>query len=179
VLLLIAHFGASRLQFGICLTVAFLSDIFDGILARRLKIATPGLRRLDSAADTIFYLAALYSAWHLDPEAIRSRTAPLIALVLLDVSRYAFDWLKFRREASYHMWSSKAWGIALFAAFFSLLACGSDNATMTVAIYLGIAADLEGLGISAVLSEWRSDVPTLLHALALRRLALKSPLQGV
>ena len=179
VLLVIAHFGASRLQFGICLTVAFLSDIFDGVLARRFRIATPGLRRLDSAADTIFYLAALYSAWYLYPEAVISRTAPLIALVVLEVSRYAFDWLKFRREASYHMWSSKAWGIALFVAFFSLLAYGSNNATMTIAVYLGIAADLEGLAISAVLREWQSDVPTLLHALTLRQRALKGHLQGV
>jgi CDP-diacylglycerol--glycerol-3-phosphate 3-phosphatidyltransferase len=173
VLLLNTHFGASRLLFGICLTVGFLSDIFDGILARQLKIATPGLRRLDSAADTVFYLAALYSVWRLDPQAITSRIAALSVLVVLELTRYAFDWIKFRREASYHMWSSKAWGIMLFVAFFALLACASDNATMTFAIYLGIAADIEGLGISAVLPQWRADVPTLLHAIALRRLALK------
>jgi phosphatidylglycerophosphate synthase len=34
--------------------VAFLSDIFDGILARRLGVATANLRRLDSAADSAY-----------------------------------------------------------------------------------------------------------------------------
>jgi phosphatidylglycerophosphate synthase len=169
VLVLLTHFHGSHLQFGICLTVAFLSDVFDGVIARRLGIATPGLRRFDSATDSAFYLAALYAAWQLDRAAITSRIGPMIVLGILEASRYAFDWLKFRREASYHMWSSKLWGVALFAAFFSLLACGSDNALMSLAIYLGIAADLEGLAISVILPEWQSDVATIVHAIALRR----------
>jgi len=154
--------------FGLCLVAAFLSDVFDGILARRLGIATPGLRRLDSVADSAFYFAATFAAWHLHPTALTSRVAPLIALVALEIARYAFDLFKFRREASYHMWSSKLWGIALFAGFFSLLALRSDNASVTAAVWLGIAADLEGLAISAVLRRWRTDVPTLVHALRLR-----------
>ena len=36
--------------FGTCLATAFLSDVFDGALARRLNVATDALRRLDSAA---------------------------------------------------------------------------------------------------------------------------------
>jgi hypothetical protein len=32
--------------FGICLALGFLSDVFDGIVARKLGIATPALRRL-------------------------------------------------------------------------------------------------------------------------------------
>jgi phosphatidylglycerophosphate synthase len=174
VMLVVALSGGSRIQFGVCLVAAFLSDIFDGVLARRLNVATPALRRLDSAADTLFYLAALYSAWHLYPHAIESRRTALIGLVVLEVVRYAFDWLKFRREASYHMWSSKLWGIVLFIAFVALLAFGSDNATMSVALYMGILADLEGLAISITLREWKSDVPTLLHAIALRRAASRS-----
>lgn len=84
--------------------------------------------------------------------------------------RYVFDAVKFRREASYHMWSSKLWGIALFAGFFSLLALGSNDMFLTAAIYIGIIADLEGLAISMILRDWKSDVPTLLHALRLRRI---------
>jgi hypothetical protein len=39
---------------------------------------------------------------------------------------------------------------------------------VSVAIYIGIAADLEGLAISMVLREWKTDVPTILHAFRLR-----------
>lgn len=173
VLLLIAHRGGSHAAFGLCLAAAFLSDVFDGIVARRLGVATPGLRRLDSAVDTLFYLSALYCVWHLHPEAILSRRTPLLTLAMLEAARYGFDWLKFRREASYHMWSSKLWGIALFIAFLNLLAFGADNAATGIAIYLGIMADLEGLAISIVLDRWQADVPTLVHGV-LRRSATTS-----
>lgn len=164
-LLVIAYGGGSHLGFGLCLLAAFLSDIFDGILARRLGVATPVLRRLDSAADTLFYLSALYCVWHLHRAAVLGHAGALLTLAALEAIRYAYDWLKFRREASYHMWSSKLWGVTLFVAFLLLLALGSDGIATSIAIYLGILADLEGLAISLVLDRWQPDVPTFVHAL--------------
>lgn len=168
VVVLLAILHPSRTGFGLCLVAAFLSDVFDGILARRLGVATPALRRLDSVVDSIFYVAATFAAWHLYPAAITHRLAPLGTLVFLEITRYAVDAVKFRREASYHMWSSKLWGVALFLAFYSLLALGSDGIFLSAAVFLGIAADLEGLAISLVLRDWKSDVPTLFHAIRLR-----------
>ncbi len=156
------------MAFGACLITAFLSGVFDGILARRLNVATPNLRRLDSVADTIFYLSAILAAWRLYPGAITERLAPLLALCGLELVRYLFDLAKFGREASYHMWSSKLWGVALFVGFFALLALGISGLPVSVAIYVGIVADLEGLAISIVLRQWETDVPTILHAFRLR-----------
>ena len=157
--------------FAACLVVAFLSDIFDGVLARRLGVATANLRRLDSAADTLFYAACVFAAWRLYPSAITDRLMPLSVLAVLEATRYAVDFLKFRREASYHMWSSKIWGIALFVGFFSLLVFGSTGAAVSCAIYVGIVADIEGLVISMLLSRWKADVPSFVHALRERRSA--------
>lgn len=168
VIVLVAVFRPSKPAFGACLVTAFLTDVFDGIIARRLGVATPNLRRLDSVADSLFYVAATFVAWHLYPTAITRRSVLLAALVILELARYAFDAVKFRREASYHMWSSKLWGVALFAGFYSLLALGSDTVFVSAAIVLGIFADLEGLAISLVLRDWKSDVPTVFHAIRLR-----------
>ena len=70
--------------FGVCLILAFLSDVFDGILARRLNVATPDLRRLDSIADSTFYLAALLAAllaaWHLYSTELRVYLPALMVL---------------------------------------------------------------------------------------------------
>jgi phosphatidylglycerophosphate synthase len=158
--------------FAACLIVAFLSDIFDGVLARRLGVATANLRRLDSAADTLFYVACVFAAWHLYPSAITERFVPLAVLAVLEAARYALDFLKFRREASYHMWSSKVWGITLFIGFFSLLVFGFTGVAVLSAIYVGIIADLEGLAISIVLPRWQADVPSFFHALRERRNAV-------
>lgn len=175
VVVLLAWLGPSRAALGACLLMAFLSDVFDGIVARRLGVATPTLRRLDSVADSLFYVAATAAAWRLHPEAITARWAPLAALAALEVARYAFDWLKFRREASYHMWSSKLWGLCLFAGFFSLLALGRDGLAVDAAVWIGIVADLEGLAISFTLRRWQNDVPSLVHARRLRVLQTPTP----
>jgi phosphatidylglycerophosphate synthase len=169
VVVLLAFLGPSKAAFGACLVAALLSDVFDGVIARRLGVATPNLRRLDSVADSLFYAAATFAAWHLYPAAITRRLLPLAVLVALELTRYGFDAVKFHREASYHMWSSRLWGAALFAAFFSLLALGLDTMLIPAAIAIGIVADLEGLAISIVLRDWRNDVPTVLHAIRLRR----------
>jgi CDP-diacylglycerol--glycerol-3-phosphate 3-phosphatidyltransferase len=168
VVILLAIHWPDKLAFGMCLVVAFLSDVFDGILARRLKVATPNLRRLDSMADTLFYVAATFAAWHLYPAVIKDHGVALAILAALEGARYMLDLWKFGREASYHMWSSKLWGITLFCGFFSLLALGRDGFAVDCAIYVGILADLEGLAISIVLKRWRSDVPSIVHACRLQ-----------
>lgn len=171
VVVALALWWPSAAAFGACLVTAFLSDVFDGVIARRLGIATPTLRRLDSVADTLFYVAAAFSAWHLYPQVIRDHAMALAALVALELGRYAFDWAKFRREASYHMWSSKLWGLVLFAAFFALLALAYTGPWMGAPLYVGIAADVEGLAISWVLPRWQADVPSIVHALRVRAAA--------
>lgn len=170
VLVVLALYEPSRPAFAACLIAAFVSDVFDGIIARRLHVATPLLRRLDSIADSVFYAAALFAAWHLYPDQVRRFGPALVVLVALEVARYAFDLAKFRREAAYHMWSSKLWGIFLFVGFFSLLALGRGGIPVALAIVTGIVADIEGFAISILLRNWKSDVPTFVHALRLRRL---------
>lgn len=163
-MLLLAYYRPVAWAFAVCLSAAFLSDFFDGVIARRLGVATAGLRRLDSLADTIFCLAAVSAVWWLHPTVIRAYAVPLVILLTLELARYALDLLKFHREASYHMWSSKLWGLSLFLAFFMLLVVGQMVPWVGVAAAIGIVSDTEGLLISLVLPVWRHDVPSLVHA---------------
>jgi phosphatidylglycerophosphate synthase len=167
-LVYLAHYAPRPEWFAACLVTALLSDIFDGVIARKLGVATPALRRLDSIADSIFYVAAIYAVWVLKPEVILGHAVSLTLLLMLEVARYAFDFWKFKREASYHMWSSKLWGLALFAAFFSVLVLGYADYWVSAAIWLGFLADSEGLLISIVLPRWKNDVPSVFHALRIR-----------
>lgn len=169
VVVLLAITVPSPTAFAICLIVAFLSDVFDGIIARRLGVATPMLRRMDSIADSLFYVAAMFAAWHLHAQIILDHLPSLLALAGLEITRYVVDLVKFRQEASYHMWSSKLWGIFLFLGFFTILVFGKSNVLVDLAIWLGIVADLEGLAISAVLRRPLTDVPSIVHALKRRQ----------
>jgi len=133
-----------------------------------LGVATATLRRLDSVADSIFYLCALWAVWVLHPNVILENGLLLTFLALLECARYMLDLCKFGREASYHMWSSKLWGIALFAAFVAVFALDAPGFFPMIAIVIGVIADMEGLLISIALRSWCHDVPSIFHALRIR-----------
>jgi CDP-diacylglycerol--glycerol-3-phosphate 3-phosphatidyltransferase len=171
ILLATALLHPDRTVFAACLVGALVSDYFDGVIARRLGVATAGLRRLDSITDSIFYACALVAALVTVYELVRPYFPALVVLLLIEVLRYVYDIRKFGKEASYHMWSSKLWGLLLFIGMWSLLVLHRGGWPVALATIWGIAADLEGLAISMTLRTWQADVPTLWHARRLARAA--------
>ena len=161
--------GRSGWWIAFCIVAEVVLDIFDGIVARRLGLATPLLRRMDSVMDTIFYLAILYLGWKLHYDALWERRWLLGALLAMEALRYSFDYLKFHREAAYHMYSSKAWGLVLGAAVVALLGFNLSGWLLSAALLVGIVCDAEGLLISFLLYESVEDVKHFGRALQLRR----------
>lgn len=149
------------------LLAGFVSDILDGVVARRYGAITPFLRRLDSVADTIFYLATAYAAWTLHPASLRELAWPIAVVIAGEATNFLVAFLKFHREASYHAWSAKVWGALLFSALMALFGTGSA-AMLPVALLSGIIAQCESLAITAVLPIWHHDVPSVWHAWRLR-----------
>src|SRR5947209_4212833 len=94
-ILLMAGEHRQGVLMAVAIVAALLSDICDGIIARRLGVETTALRRADSVADTIFYAAAAWSAWLLAPAAIRSVAGILALLLAVEMLRYIFDYAKF------------------------------------------------------------------------------------
>jgi len=152
----------------ILLVIGFLSDVFDGVVARRTGTATPILRRLDSTVDTVFYLGVAVAAWLLHRAEIRSLLPLIILVIATELGTNALCWLRFRREASYHAWSARAFGLALFAALLMLFAAGSP-ALLVPAIVVGLLSHVENAAITLVLPEWRYDVRSLFVAWQIRQ----------
>ena len=50
--------------------LAVVSDVFDSIITRRLKVSTVKLRQADSKADICLYLCVAASAWLIYPQVI-------------------------------------------------------------------------------------------------------------
>jgi CDP-diacylglycerol--glycerol-3-phosphate 3-phosphatidyltransferase len=151
------------------MTIGLVSDIFDGIVARRLGVATPLLRRLDSQTDAVFWLAALASAWILHP-AVLVAAAPWIGLVVvLELLCYALSFARFGRETSTHALLSKLWGLFLFAGFVSLVLSGAAGPLFYAMIAVGVLSQLDVIAIVLLLPRWTNDVPSAWHAWQLRR----------
>jgi CDP-diacylglycerol--glycerol-3-phosphate 3-phosphatidyltransferase len=127
------------------------------------------LRIADSAADTVFYVGVLVAVVERHWPVIHERLWLVAALLGLEAARFIFDWVKFRRIASYHSYASKAWGALLAMATIALLCFDGAFWLTTVAIVWGILCDLEGLAMSAILPQWAHDVKHLRRALRIRR----------
>ena len=153
---------------GAVMVAALVSDIYDGKLARRWGTATTRLRVADSLVDTIFYIGVAVAVFWRHPELLRTNLWWLSTLLILETIRYAFDWLKFGRTASYHSYFAKAWGLLLGAAAIAALCFNSWLWLVTAAIIWGVACDVEGLMMSLLLRHWSSDVRTLRDAWKLR-----------
>jgi len=151
------------------MTIGLVSDFFDGIIARRLGVATPFLRRLDSQTDAAFWIAVLASAWILHPKALIA-AAPWIALiVVLELLCYALSFARFGREISTHALLSKLWGLFLFAGFVSLILSGAAGPLFYAMIVVGVLSQLDVIAIVLLLPRWTNDVPSAWHAWQLRR----------
>jgi phosphatidylglycerophosphate synthase len=178
VLVWMVSIDAASPLFAVVVLVAFVSDYLDGVIARRLGIATPALRHFDSRADLVFYATAAWAVWMRRPDVARSVAIPALVVIGLDVARYIFDFMKFGRDAAYHAWSSKAWGLSLALALVLLLGFGWTEPFVAIAVWLGIIAQIEGLLISIVLRRWMTDVPTIFRAIELRKKSNVEPATG-
>jgi phosphatidylglycerophosphate synthase len=168
VLVWLVYAGAPGVVFASVVLIAFVSDYFDGVIARRLGVASAELRHFDSRADLVFYATAAWAVWRLHPDVVRSVAIPALVVVGLDVVRHIFDFAKFGRDVAYHAWSSKVWGLSLALALVLLMGFGISSPFVGITIILGLIAQIEGLLISVALPVWTHDVPTLIHALRIR-----------
>jgi phosphatidylglycerophosphate synthase len=148
---------------------ALLSDIFDGVLARRWKCDTAGVRLFDSMADTVFYLCVAAALWIGQPQIWITWSGLLLSVLGLEAIRFAFDFTKFGKPASYHSYLAKLWGLVLAAAVMTAFATERASLLIPAALVLGSACNLEGLAMSAILPVWQRDIRTLRAAWRLRR----------
>jgi cardiolipin synthase (CMP-forming) len=149
------------------LVTGFLSDVFDGVIARRFGVADAGLRSFDSMADTAFYAGAALVAWLRHADALTACSWGIIAVLSTMLLDHLAELYRYGRFASYHMYSAKLWGLLLFVALFTLFA-GGPWWPLAVALVAGTVSNVESLAATMVLRTWQHDVPTIRAALRRR-----------
>lgn len=151
------------------IVTALLSDIFDGVLARRWKCDTAAVRTFDSMADIVFYIGCAIALWMRHPAVVHTLAAPIAAVLGLELLGLAFSLIKFGKLPSYHSWLAKIWGLVLASALVAAFVTKHPTGWLVTALALGTLSNLEGLTMSLILPEWQHDVKTLGRALALRK----------
>jgi len=153
----------------ILLFLGLLSDIFDGIIARKYNTATATLRRLDSQTDMIFWLSAGFTAWFIWPDVISENKKVIYILLGMEIACYAVSILKFKKETCSHAYLSKLWGVTLLAAFTDLILNGNAGALFFTCLAAGIISHIDRIMITLILPNWQHDVPSAYHAWLVRK----------
>ncbi|MBF2026983.1 MAG: CDP-alcohol phosphatidyltransferase family protein [Oscillatoriales cyanobacterium C42_A2020_001] len=166
-LLLDALDGETGMGFLVGYVIAVLSDIFDGIIARRLQVSTAALRQADSWADISLYLCIAVSTWLVHPGVIIAFQIPLLIAIAFQLVLFAISLLKFGKLPSFHTYTAKAWGITLVVAVVGLFGYGW-TAGLWGAIGLCLLNSTEEIIMTLILPHWTHDVLSLGHALQLR-----------
>ncbi|MFP5236117.1 MAG: CDP-alcohol phosphatidyltransferase family protein [Acidobacteriota bacterium] len=164
--------NAPQAWLGAIIATGFLSDVYDGVLARRWGTATAGLRLADSVTDTIFFLGLLAAAVIRHGPVLRERGWWIAAVLVLEAAQLMVGALKYGRMVSYHSYASKAWGFLLAVATVALLCFDRAFWLVTLALAWGVLCELEGMAMSLLLPEWTHDVKTLHHAAKIRKALL-------
>ena len=150
------------------IAAALLTDIFDGIIARHLKISTERLRRMDSAVDQIFWTLTIVATFIQCKDFFYDHYLSLTLLILLEMVTYGVCFLKFRKEVATHAIASKIWTLTLLALIIQITVTCHSSILFRVCFYIGVISRLEIIAILILLREWTHDVPSLYHAVLLR-----------
>jgi len=150
------------------LVFSALTDILDGLLARRLKMTTPLGAHLDSWGDFTIYSTMAVCAWILWPEITRRELLYYSMIVFSFLLPTLIGLIKFGKLTGYHTWAVK---LAVFVTYIGYIAlyAGLASWPFVLASILCVIAGGEEILITLTLRDERTDVRSWLTAVRIRK----------
>jgi len=149
--------------------IGLLTDIFDGIISRKVGVSSEKLRRLDSQVDLIFWLSLGFATYFINPEVIKNHWQSIAFIFIMEALCYIISIIKFKKETCTHAWLSKLWGLSLLIAFTYLIGFQQAGWAFYLTIILGIVSHIDVILIILMLPKWQYDVPSFYHAWNIRK----------
>ena len=124
-----------------CFIVAGLTDVFDGIIARKLKCQSKFGEKIDSLGDGVFIISAILTVIF----AVEAIVIPLYCyvifavLMVIRVVNMIFTWKKFRRVGFIHTRSTR-WASIPIAVLLPITVILGQVPTIPLAIFLSLTA---------------------------------------
>ncbi len=146
----------------ILMITGLLTDVFDGIIARKLNISTESLRIWDSNVDLFFWLITIASIFYLNTDFVIANVFWIMSIITLEVLAYIISYLKFKRTIATHSILAKFWTLLLLIFLIDLCLNSSSIYPFIFCVALGIISRIEIILIIITLKKWAADVPTLL-----------------
>ena len=151
------------------LVAGTLSDIFDGILARRFGVATPWLRRYDSITDVVYYLFILGAAWILCRPVIAQNWLWLALILSSEALVILICFGKFGKYPATHSWLAKFYGLCLLGGLIALLVFNAGSWAILALAAVALVTNTEIIAIHLLLDRPPVDVKSIFALTELKK----------
>lgn len=160
---------SSKILIVVLMYLGLISDILDGIIARKQNVSSEKLRRMDSQTDMIFWLSLGFATWILFPKLIADHAIAIWTILGMEIACYVISLIKFKKETCTHAFLSKIWGLTLLVAFTSLIGFNHAGFPFLLAIIMGLISHVDRILITLILPTWTHDIPSAYHAYLIRK----------
>ena len=167
IVITISDLAESGIILACLILTGVLTDLFDGIIARRLGVATEKLRTWDSNVDVVFWLTAIACVFVLNPDFVLQNYLLISMLLMAEASLYVISWFRFKRTVATHTYLAKIWTFFLLVFITDLAIRETAGISFYVCFGLGMISRLEIAAILLRLKNWQTDVKSIY---AVRRL---------
>ena len=167
--LFLLFFPLKSICFFAIYTLAGLTDVLDGRLARKSGRASEFGARLDSISDLLFYGVLLLRLFPVLYQTLPGEIWYVVSgIVLVRFAAYATAAVKFHCFASLHTWLNKLTGVAVFLLPYVLLVSSIVVYSWAVCI-LAFAASAEELAIHLLRTDYLADRKSFIQTSELKR----------
>ena len=147
--------------FFVIYSIAGVTDVLDGFVARRLNASTEFGAKLDSASDLLFYAVMILKIF---PELVKIIPAWIWVVVCVIVSirlaSYATAIIKYHCFASLHTYLNKLTGFAVFVTPYFYLTSYMTVFSIVLCV-IAFASSLEELCTHLIRDTYRSNLKTI------------------
>jgi phosphatidylglycerophosphate synthase len=148
---------------GAGLIAAGVTDVLDGLVARRFGQVSPAGARLDLTADTLLLLSAVAWIGVLHPEVVGENGALIAAAFLVYLGAVGIGLVNFRRLPNLRLYSSRLAGGLLYAfAVITLIAGRYDRLLLTFAVGAFIVSCVETVAGELLFSVGEANMGSVL-----------------
>lgn len=159
---------AAPILCAIILALGVLSDIFDGVIARKYNVSTVELRQWDSRIDVIFWVCTAASLMLIHPNLQSQAWLMIIILSILEITTRLISQIRFKREASTHHILSKIFTLFLWALLSYAFIAAKFGILYWTTLIIGIISQIEAMIIMSIIPIWSYDIKGLKQALKMR-----------
>jgi CDP-diacylglycerol--glycerol-3-phosphate 3-phosphatidyltransferase len=142
-----------RMWFLALYAVAFLSDVLDGYLARRMGLESYFGMRLDSFADYFLMASSVWWAWRLCPELFVENAAVWWSIASTLAVPQVVAMVRLGRNAGFHLYSTKLAGWLAFALFVHAVVAGYSVSLLYAFAAAAIIKSLEETAICLTVAD--------------------------